>query len=81
MLLLKFAKLIYTKCTMVPHISFKPKNFLEFMDVVTNTSYRTTQDWVINLNGGIKHLTFSIIRQSHVVCFVDCLINTHSIII
>jgi hypothetical protein len=57
------------------------ENFLEFMDVVANTSYKITQDWVSNLNGGIKHLIFCIIGQSHMVCFVDYLINIHSIII
>ncbi len=37
--------------------------------------------WVTNLNGGIKHLVFCIIGQSHMLCFVDYLINIHSIII
>ncbi len=79
--LLEFAKLIYTKCTMISHISFQPENFLELMDVVANTSYKITQNWVSNLNGGIKHLIFCIIGQSHMVCFFDYLINIHSIII
>jgi hypothetical protein len=51
------------------------------MDVVVNTSYTIIQDWATNLNGGIKHLTFCIIGQSHMVCFVDYLVNIHSIII
>ncbi len=33
-----------------PTTSFQPKNFLEFTNVVANTSYRIIQVWVINLN-------------------------------
>jgi hypothetical protein len=51
------------------------------MDVVVNTSHTIIQDWATNLNGGIKHLPFCIIGQSHMVCFVNYLVNIHSIII
>ncbi len=60
-----------------PHISFQIENYPKLMDVA-NTSCRIIQGWVTHLKDGIKHLTFYIIRQSHMVHFVDSLINIHS---
>ncbi len=64
-----------------PTISFRPKFFLEFIDVVANTSQRITQDWVINLNDGIEHVAFHIIGQFHMVHYVDSLTSIHFAII
>jgi hypothetical protein len=47
---------------------------------VANTSFRIIQEWVIHLNDGIKHLTFCVIGQFHMVHFVDSLISIHSTI-
>jgi hypothetical protein len=62
----------------VPTISFQPKKFLEFTNVVANTSCKIIQDWVNNLNDGTKHLAFHIIGQSHMVHYVDSVIGMHS---
>jgi hypothetical protein len=48
---------------------------------VANTSCWIIREWVTHLNDGIKHLTFCIIGQSHMVHFVDSLISTHSTVI
>jgi hypothetical protein len=40
-------------------------------------SYRISWDWVTNLNDDIMHLTFHIIRQPHIVHFVDFLTGVH----
>jgi hypothetical protein len=45
---------------------FQLESFLEFMDVA-NKSCKITQDWVIDLSGGIELLTFYLIGQSHMV--------------
>jgi hypothetical protein len=47
---------------------------------VENISFRIIQEWMIHLNDGIKHLTFCMIRQSHMVHFVDSLISIYSTI-
>jgi hypothetical protein len=39
------------------------------------------QDWLTDLNVGIEHLKFSIMEQSHMVHYVDPLVNIHSLII
>jgi hypothetical protein len=39
------------------------------------------QDWVADLNVGMEHLEFWIMEQSHMVHYVDPLINIHSLII
>jgi hypothetical protein len=64
-----------------PTTSFRLENFLEFIDVVINISCKITQDWVTNLNDGIKHLVFHIIGQFHMVHCVDSLIGIHFTII
>jgi hypothetical protein len=61
-----------------PTTSFQHENFLEFTNVVANTSCRITHDWVIDLNDNNEHLAFYIIRQSHMVHFVTTLTNEHS---
>jgi acetyl/propionyl-CoA carboxylase alpha subunit len=40
------------------NISFQLESFPKFTDMVTNTSCRIAQDWVINLNDGTKQLNF-----------------------
>jgi len=42
-----------------------------------NTSYRIIQDWVINLNDDMEHLAFHIIRQSHMIHYVNYVIGMH----
>jgi hypothetical protein len=42
---------LYKMCN-EPTISFQPKYFLEFTNVVANTSYWIIQEWVIDLNDG-----------------------------
>jgi hypothetical protein len=64
-----------------PTISFQHENFLEFTNVVANTSCRITHDWVTNLNDNNEHLAFCIIKQSHMVHFIIALINEHSPVI
>ncbi len=48
------------------HTLFQLEFFVEFMDVA-NKSCKITQNWMIDLNGGIELLTFYLIGQSHVV--------------
>jgi hypothetical protein len=48
-----------------------------FIDVVVNTSYKITQNWVIDLNDGIKHLAFCIIGLFCMVHYVDSITNMH----
>jgi hypothetical protein len=60
-----------------PTISFQLKNFLEFTNVIANTSCRISQNWVNKLNDGIKHLVFRIIGKSHMVHYVDFVVNMH----
>jgi hypothetical protein len=50
------------------------------MDVV-NKSCKITQDWVIDLNGGIELLTFYLSGQSHMVQSINSLTRIHSIFI
>ncbi len=45
------------------HTLFQLEFFFEFMDVA-NKSCKITQDWVIDLNGGIELLTFYLIGHS-----------------
>jgi len=59
-----------------PTTSFQLENFPEFRDVA-NTSYKITQNWVTDLNDGIKHLAFYIIKQSRMVHYVESLIGIH----
>jgi hypothetical protein len=39
------------------------------------------QDWITNLNDGIKHLSFWFMGQSHMVHSIDPLIGLHFLII
>ncbi len=58
----KFAKQTYIGCMMIQTHPSKIQTLM-FIDVVVNTSCKITQDWIItNLNDGIKHLAFWIIR-------------------
>jgi hypothetical protein len=63
-----------------PTTSFQPEIFLESTNVV-NTSGRITQDWMTDVNDGIKHLASHIIGQFHMVHYVDSLTNIHFAII
>ncbi len=63
-----------------PTTSFQLENFPKFTDVIANTSCRITQNWVIDLNDGTKHLAFHIIGQFQIVHCVDSLIRIHSAI-
>jgi hypothetical protein len=60
-----------------PAISFQPKKILVFTNVIANTSCRISQNWVNKLNDGIEHLVFHIIRKSHMVHYVDFIVNMH----
>ncbi len=60
-----------------PTISFQLENFLEFIDMIANTSCRISQNWVKKLNNGIEHLVFCIIGKSRMVHYVDFIINMH----
>jgi hypothetical protein len=60
-----------------PTISFQPENFLEFTNVIANTSCRVSQNWVNKLNAGIEHLIFHVIGKSHMVHYVDFIVNMY----
>lgn len=61
------------------HTLFQLEFFFEFMDVA-NKSCKITQDWVIDLSGGIELLTFYFIGQSHMVQSINSLTKIHSIL-
>ncbi len=45
--------------------------------MIANTSCRIIQDWVINLNDDMEHLAFHIIGQSHMIHYVNYVIDMH----
>ncbi len=49
--------------------------------MIVNTSCKIVQDWVIDLNDGIKHLAFWIMGQSHMVPLSNPLIRIHFLVI
>jgi len=76
----KFAKQTYIGCMMIQTHPSKLQTLM-FIDVVVNTSCKITQDWIIiDLNDGIEHLAFWIIKQSHMVHSIDPLIGFHFLV-
>jgi hypothetical protein len=75
----KFAKQTYIGCMVIQTHPSKLQTFM-FIDVVVNTSCKIMQDWITNINDGIKHLFFGFIGQSHMVHSIDPLIRLHFLI-
>jgi hypothetical protein len=53
----KFANQTYIRCMVIQTHPSKLQTFM-FSDVVVNTSCKIMQDWIIDLNDGIEHLSF-----------------------
>ncbi len=49
--------------------------------MIVNASCKIVQDWVTDLNDGIKHLAFWIIGQSHMVHVSNPLTRIHFLVI